>query len=102
MGLRSLPEERPDRLGLRIVRGVQDGDFLPELRCGDEVSIPTTLDLGLMEMGEDEHGRPSWSARTQALLTEHGPFRLAYLEALIRIADWRASADEQKGIGRDE
>lgn len=102
MGLRALPEERPDKRGLRIARGVQDGDSLPELRCGDELSNPITLDLGPMEMGEDEHGRPSWSARTQALLTEYGPFRLAYLEALIRVADWRASAAEQEGIGRDE
>jgi CRISPR-associated endonuclease/helicase Cas3 len=102
MGLRAFPEERPDHPELRIARGVQDGDLLPGLRCGSEVSNPATLDLGLMEMGEDEHGRPSWSARTQALLAEYGPFRLAYLEAVIRMADWRASAKEQKGTGRDE
>lgn len=102
MGLRALPDERPDGAALRIARGVQDGDPLPELRCGDEVSAALALDLGPMEMGEDERGRPSWSARTQALLAKHGPFRLAYLEALIRMADWRASAVEQKGIWRDE
>ncbi len=28
------------------------------------------------------------------LLEEHGPFKLAYLSALIRIADWRASAGD--------
>lgn len=99
MGLRALPEEQPDSPELRIVRGVQDGDRLPALCCGDELSKSTQIDLDLMEMGEDEHGRPSWSARTQALLAEYGPFRLAYLEALIRIADWRASGDEQKGTG---
>lgn len=102
MGLRALPEERPDNQGGRIARGVQDGDPLPALRCGDEISRPVALDLSPMEMGEDEHGRPSWSARMQALLAEHGPFRLAYLEALIRMADWRASAAEQEGAGRDE
>lgn len=102
MGLRALPDERPDNPDSRIARGVQDGDPLPELRCGEEVSTSVTLDLDPMEMGEDERGRPSWSARTQALLTEHGPFRLAYLEALIRMADWRASAEEQRGIGCNE
>jgi hypothetical protein len=27
----------------------------------------------------------------QRLLEEFGPFRLAYLEMLVRVADWRAS-----------
>jgi CRISPR-associated endonuclease/helicase Cas3 len=102
MGLRALPEERPDGRELRIARGVQDGDLLPDLHCGSEISNAVKLDLGIMEMGEDEHGRPSWSARTHALLAEHGPFRLAYLEALIRMADWRASEAEQQGAGPDE
>ncbi|MCL4183747.1 MAG: CRISPR-associated endonuclease Cas3'' [Burkholderiaceae bacterium] len=92
MGLRALPEERADKPALRIARGVQDGDRLPGLRCGDELSNAVELDLSPMEMGEDEQGRPSWSARMRTLLAEHGPFRLAYLEALIRMADWRASA----------
>ncbi|MBN9461272.1 MAG: CRISPR-associated endonuclease Cas3'' [Burkholderiales bacterium] len=92
MGLRALSQERADKPTLRIARGVQDGDRLPELRCGDELSNAVELDLGPMEMGEDEQGRPSWSARMRTLLAEHGPFRLAYLEALIRMADWRASA----------
>lgn len=92
VGLRSLPLERPDRSGLRIARGVQDGDPLPELRCGGEISRSIELDLGPMEMGENESARPSWSARMQELLAEYGPFRLGYLEALLRMADWRASA----------
>ena len=102
MGLRSLPKERSDNQGRRTARGVKDGDTLPELRCGEEVSTRVTLDLNLMDMGENEHGRPSWSARMQALLAEYGPFRLAYLEALIRMADWRASAAGQKRIDHHE
>jgi len=39
---------------------------------------------------------PAKHRALQALLAEHGPFRLAYLEALIRMADWRASAAEQR------
>jgi CRISPR-associated endonuclease/helicase Cas3 len=102
MGLRALPGERADAPEKRIARGVQDGDCLPEVRCGEEVSTARLLHLGLMEMGEDEDGRPSWAARTQALLSELGPFRLAYLEALLRVADWRASAAERCGELDDE
>ena len=97
MGIRPLPDEKPDPTDKRIARGVQDGDCLPEVRCGEETSAPIKLDLGLMEMGEDKAGRPSWAARTQALLAALGPFRLAYLEALLRVADWRASAAERQG-----
>jgi len=97
MGIRALPDEKPDPPEKRIARGVQDGDSLPEVRCGEETSAPIKLDLGLMEMGEAEDGRPSWAARTQALLSAFGPFRLAYLEALLRVADWRASAAERQG-----
>jgi CRISPR-associated endonuclease/helicase Cas3 len=35
--------------------------------------------------------QPSWTERSLGLLDEHGPFRLAYLEALVRIADWRGT-----------
>jgi hypothetical protein len=37
---------------------------------------------------------PSWTARTQGLLKRHGPFQLAWWEALVRLADWRASRKE--------
>lgn len=35
----------------------------------------------------------------QALLERLGPFRLAYLEGLLRAADCRASDDEDKPVG---
>jgi CRISPR-associated endonuclease/helicase Cas3 len=34
----------------------------------------------------------SWGERVCNLLDRHGPFKLAYLEALLRAADVRASA----------
>lgn len=97
MGLRALPDEReppePDRL---FARGVWDGDVVPALSF-DGVSVPqTTLRLDLMRMGDGPQG-PSWTARTQQLLERYGPFRLAWMEALVRIADWRASAQERSG-----
>ena len=45
-------------------------------------------------IGEGEQG-PSWTERTLKLLDQYGPFQLAWLETLVRLADWRASAAEQ-------
>ena len=103
MGLRSLPGERPEKgapAGARIARGVQDGDILPAVTLPQERSEQTVLSLGLMTLGEQD-GRPSWAARTQRLLADYGPFRLAFMEALLRMADWRASAVEQAQGARD-
>jgi CRISPR-associated endonuclease/helicase Cas3 len=48
------------------------------------------LSLACMELGGGGQGA-SWADRMLRLLEEHGPFRLAYLETLMRVADWRAS-----------
>ena len=39
-------------------------------------------------------GESSWTARALKLLSDLGPFKLAYLEALLRAADMRASRKE--------
>jgi CRISPR-associated endonuclease/helicase Cas3 len=67
------------------------------LTAGATVAIPPllaqpaaqfTVDLGLFLPAGDN----GWG-RTAALLRDrYGPFVLAYLETLVRIADWRASA----------
>ena len=100
LSIRSLPHERhPDETHKRFARGLWDGDELPAVDLGGGIEMPPTkIDLSFMELGEGPRGL-SWLARAIALRDELGPFRLAYLEALIRVADWRASAD--KGV-RDE
>jgi len=91
MSLRALPDEQGPGDTRRFARGVWEGDTLPALEV-DGVQLPeTTLRLDIMELGDGAMG-PSWSTRTQRLLQNHGPFRLAWLEMLVRIADWRASA----------
>lgn len=94
MGLRALPaEQEPPGAEVLYARGVWAGDTLPALEL-DGVSLPPmTLRLDLMRLGNGSQG-PSWSERSHRLLDERGPFRLAWLEALLRIADWRASAQE--------
>lgn len=91
--LRALPGEQEPRppLGPRFARGFHEGESLPAHAFTDGAPIPAvTVDLELMELGRGAHG-PSWTARVQRLLAGHGPFRLAWLETLVRIADWRAS-----------
>lgn len=100
MSLRAMPTEEADKGIKRFARGVWEGDVLPALNFDGEHSDETTLKLALMEIGEGEQG-PSWTERILKLLDEHGPFRLAWLETLVRLADWRASAVEQQGDGSE-
>lgn len=94
MSLRAMPTEEAQPGVRRFARGVWEGDVLPSLDFDGEHSAETTLRLALMELGEGEQGA-SWTERTLNLLDQHGPFRLAWLETLVRLADWRASAAEQ-------
>jgi CRISPR-associated endonuclease/helicase Cas3 len=95
MRLRALPGEAPAENGKLFARGVHDGDVLPAIRLGETELPETALDLDVMMLGDSARCGPSWSTRAQRLLAEYGPFRLAWLEALLRIADWRASAAEE-------
>ncbi len=102
LSLRALPQESAPAGVLRFARGVHEGDGLPAVDLGDGTrSNPVSLSLGLMELGDSETQGLSWAARTERLLEDHKPFRLAWLESLVRIADWRASADEQDADEQD-
>ncbi len=101
LSIRSMPDERtPDTAGALFARGVWEGDPLPAVDLGGGVTAPAVaaLDLTPMLLGLVD-GQPSWAERVLGLRNgkELGPFRLAYLEALIRAADMRASkaADER-------
>lgn len=75
----------------KFALGIWDGDTLPAFDVSDNLSVPeTAIDLSFMEMGENESGA-SWISRSAELLSKYGPFRLGYLEALLRAADCRAS-----------
>ncbi len=94
LSIRSLPKEkRPPDPNTRFARGVWEGDEIPRVDLGGGVIVPTTaIDLCFMELG-DGPGGPSWLARMLALRDDPGlgPFRLAFLEALVKAADERAS-----------
>ena len=99
MNLRALPREQSpadEHAGKRFARGVWEDDALPPVALGDgEYWEGGRLTLSVMELGWDGISRESWTQRTRALLTRFGPFHLAWMETLVRIADWRASAKEQ-------
>lgn len=109
LSLRSSPDDdRPDVPdpcpgGKRQARGVRDADRLPVCRLpaadlnGTGIDTPAvTLSLDLMELGLSPRYGASWRERMQLLLERLGPFRLGYLEALLRAADCRASAEEDR------
>jgi CRISPR-associated endonuclease/helicase Cas3 len=58
------------------------------------------LSLEPMELGLDPVGNYSWSERMLRLRdkAEYGPFRLAFLETLLRVADMRASKTESSRL----
>lgn len=94
LSIRSLPGEKRPGNGLRFARGVWEGDALPSANLGGGTTAPATvLSLERMELGYSCDGQPSWTERALRLRSKFGPFRLAYLEALLRAADMRASAN---------
>ena len=107
MNLRALPNERPPsdgaRADIRFARGIWEGDELRPVDLGSgERWEGGCLTLSAMELGWDETTRESWTERTRDLLGRYGPFRLAWMETLVRLADWRASAKERGGAYRDD
>lgn len=120
------PGSGPD--GERTVLGVVNGDMFPPVTVGGQVVRPERLSLrpfgyhdlnvptsdapdgeadGSMDVRVDEPAGwldgvgDSWSARMLGLRDrpDLGVFRLGFLEALVRVADWRASA-RGHSIGR--
>lgn len=78
------------------LRGVRDGEELPavELTAADgsrQLLPPSLLRLDAAAAGLNPVTGRGWTERVLGLLQSHGPFVLAYLEALLRAADQRAS-----------
>ena len=93
LSIRSMPGEYKPTNGGRFARGVWDGDVVPEIELGGSVRMAaTTIDLSYMDLGDGPNGQ-SWLSRMIALLDKPdlGPFRLAYMEALVKAVDEKAS-----------
>jgi CRISPR-associated endonuclease/helicase Cas3 len=92
LAIRALPgEDEPPESDKPFALGVYQDDLLPLTELADgQVWQEKTLDLTPMQLG----GETSWTACALKLLAELGPFKLAYLEAILRAADVRASRKE--------
>jgi len=80
----------PDPVGMNIL-GLEQGatSDIPSV-LGEP---PTTLTVDLGQFRPD--GKRSWTGTTLALVDKYGPFALAYLETVVRMADWRASGGRE-------
>lgn len=98
LAIRSQPGEKAedDSSSARLALGIHDGDQLPAVEVPRGQFPMVTLSLAAMELGDAPDGSPSWTSRMIALRDrpDIGPFRLGFLEALVRLADWRASSGE--------
>ena len=94
------------------LHGVRHGDVVPATLMivpnGNVVELPAlTLHLDPATLGLSGRYGSSWTERVQQLFASHGPFTLAYLEAILRVADvrasrtrhWRSSTDDGGCVG---
>jgi len=97
MSIRSLPGEHEPQDGRLFARGIWQGD---RLKPSDGVlDSDVELDLSPMQIGDG-----SWLERMLRLRDDRmmGPLRLAFLESILRVADWRASKKEAEGAKTNE
>ncbi|MCS6865415.1 MAG: CRISPR-associated endonuclease Cas3'' [Gemmataceae bacterium] len=96
VGLHAAPQDQdfPDLDGRGLpIRGVREGDRLPPvvLVPGQPPIPEVTLTLAPAAVGLSCRTGISWRERCIGLLERYGPAALAFLEAILRAADVRAS-----------
>jgi CRISPR-associated endonuclease/helicase Cas3 len=87
-------QEYRDRDGRGLpIRGIREGDRLPSVKLvPEEPALPqVTLTLSPAAIGLSERTGISWRERCQGVMECYGPGGLAFLEAILRAADVRAS-----------
>jgi CRISPR-associated endonuclease/helicase Cas3 len=87
-------QEYRDRDGRGLpIRGIREGDRLPSvvLLPGEPPIPEVTLTLSSAAVGLSARTGASWRERCLALMERYGPGFLAFLEAIMRTADVRAS-----------
>lgn len=86
-----IPRNPKEGKAADTVRGVTERDPLPAVTVEGEELGCEALSVDCRRMGRDAKGYESYTRGVLRLLDHYGPFRIAYLEALLRAADGRAS-----------
>ena len=95
LSLRNVSRKKQDEtylLGMKV-----DGDFLQAFSSRPVSIKDTRIDMSIAHLGRTGPSGQSWTERILALRDEYGPFRLAFLEMLVRAADGLASKKEKEG-----
>ncbi|MDT5024775.1 MAG: CRISPR-associated endonuclease/helicase Cas3 [Micromonosporaceae bacterium] len=77
-----------DETDEKALLGLKEGSLVTSTAMLGQPSGEFTVDLSQFAYGGDQ----SWTRTALALRDRYGPFLLAYLETIVRIADWRPSA----------
>ena len=96
LAMRNVSRKRYDESYLLGIN--TNGDRLPKFTSSIVSIGDTDLSMDLAQIGMTGAG-PSWAERMVSLLAHYGPFRLAYLELLVRASDMLASRKEQEDGG---
>jgi len=96
VALHAAPKDQDyhDRDGRGLpIRGIREGDRLPAvvLVAGEPPMPEITLTLSPAALGLSEKTGISWRERSMGVIDRNGPAGLAFLEAILRAADVRAS-----------
>jgi CRISPR-associated endonuclease/helicase Cas3 len=83
-----VPEGQPSN---NVIRGLRQGATTAVPPILGQPATTLTVDLGQFQPDGDR----SWTQTVLSLLDRYGPFILAYLETIVRVADWRASGGRE-------
>jgi len=86
-----LPIPPEGQLSASVIRGLRQGATTAVPAMLGSPASTLTVDLGQFQPDGDSR----WTRTVHGLLDRYGPFVLAYLEALVRISDWRASGGRE-------
>jgi CRISPR-associated endonuclease/helicase Cas3 len=86
-----MPDGSADRVPGRTIRGLAQGATSEIPPMLGQPATTLTVDLAQFHPA----GEHSWTGTVRSLLDRYGPFTLAYLETVVRVADWRASGGRE-------
>lgn len=97
LAMRNLSQKKQNNEYLLGLKTGVPGDVLQKFSSSVVSVDSTVMDMSIAQIGRTSYGCQSWTERVLALRSKYGPFRLAYLEMLVRAADELASKKERMG-----